>query len=158
MLRADETKVSQADQLAFQQKTIQAQMQELQERMFHLAELTREMEPGDSAKLIMAVRKAREALIVEQMKDVLESLSSQDLGMADDGETQVLAKLEELRKLLMNDDMDLQMQLEQMKKLEAAIAKLDTAIKEEKRQQGATGQVAQLQKENKPVDPKSLIR
>src|SRR4051812_24296051 len=48
------------DQLSFQQKTIQAQMQELQERMFHRAELTREMEPGDSAKLIMAVRKARE--------------------------------------------------------------------------------------------------
>ena len=54
-VRAEQTKVKQEDQLSFQQKTIQAQMQELQERMFHLAELTREMEPGDSAKLIMAV-------------------------------------------------------------------------------------------------------
>src|SRR3982751_453853 len=60
--RAAETKIKPEDQLQFQQKTIQAQMTELQERMFHLAELTREMEPGDSAKLVMAVRKARDAL------------------------------------------------------------------------------------------------
>ena len=94
-------------------------MQELQERMFHLAELTREMEPGDSAKLIMAVRKAREALIVEQMKEVLELLSQRDLSKAGDEEQQVLAKLEELKRLLMSEDMDLQMELEQMKKLQA---------------------------------------
>ena len=57
-VRAEQTNVRPEDQLQFQQKTIEAQMQELQERMFHLAELTREVEPGDSAKLIMAVRKA----------------------------------------------------------------------------------------------------
>src|SRR5437763_14990739 len=67
-LRAVETKVNPEDQLQFQQKTSQAQMQELQERMFHLAELTREMETGDSAKLIMALRKAREALIAVQRR------------------------------------------------------------------------------------------
>ncbi|HEX3359241.1 MAG TPA: hypothetical protein VHS31_19845 [Tepidisphaeraceae bacterium] len=155
-LRADQTKVKPEDQLQFQQKTIQAQMQELQERMFHLAELTREMEPGDSAKLIMAVRKAREALIVEQMKEVLELLGQRDLDKAGDQEQQVLAKLEELKKLLMNDDMDLQMQLEQLKKLQAAIAKLDAAIKEEKHQRDQSGQVAEQQKQSKPVDPQKF--
>src|SRR5258707_14699284 len=55
-------------QLEFQQKNAQAQMQELQERMFRLAELTGEAEPDDAARLLMAVRKAREQLIVEQMK------------------------------------------------------------------------------------------
>ena len=130
-------------------------MQELQERMFHLAELTREMEPGDSAKLIMAVRKAREALIVEQMKDVLELLGQRDLSKAGDEEQQVLAKLEELKRLLMSEDMDLQMELEQMKKLQAAIAKVDTAIKEEKRERDASGQLSELQKQNK-LDPKKL--
>ncbi len=154
-VRAEQTKVKQEDQLSFQQKTIQAQMQELQERMFHLAELTREMEPGDSAKLIMAVRKAREALIVEQMKEVLELLSQRDLSKAGDEEQQVLAKLEELKRLLMSEDMDLQMELEQMKKLQAAIAKVDAAIKEEKRERDASGQLSELQKQNK-LDPKKL--
>lgn len=155
-LRAVETKVKPEDQLQFQQKTIQAQMQELQERMFHLAELTREMEPGDSAKLIMAVRKAREALIVEQMKEVLELLAQRDLGKAGEEQQQVLAKLEELKRLLMSEDMDLQMQLEQLKKLQAAMQKLDAAIKEEKRERDASGQFAEMQKKNQPVDARKL--
>src|SRR4051812_21281027 len=154
--RGEQTSVSQSDQLAFQQKTIQAQMQELQERMFHLAELTREMEPGDSAKLIMAVRKAREALIDEQMKEVLELLSAKDLTKAGEEQKQVLVKLEELKRLLMSEDADLQMQLEQLKKLEAAIAKLDAATKEEKRLRDASGALAQLQQQKKPVDGKKI--
>jgi hypothetical protein len=154
--RAAETKVKPEDQLQFQQKTIQAQMTELQERMFHLAELTREMEPGDSAKLIMAVRKARDALIVEHMKEVLEYIGQKDLAEAGEKEQQVLADLEALKKLLMSEDMDLQMQLEQLKKLQAAIAKLDTAIKEEKRERDQSGQLAEMQKASKPVDPKKF--
>jgi hypothetical protein len=154
-LLAEQSQVKPEDQLKFQQQTIQGQMQELQERMFHLAELTREMEPGDSAKLVMAVRKAREGLIVEQMKEVLELISQRDLGHAGEEEQQVLAKLEELKRLLMSEDMDLQMQLEQMKKVQAAIAKLDAAIKEEKRERTNSDQFAQLQKKNQ-LDPKKL--
>src|SRR6188472_2521414 len=102
------TQVTPADQIQFQQKNIQAQMQELEERMFHLAELIREMEPGDSAKLIMAVRRAREQLIVEQMKEVLELISTKDLSKASEEQKQVLKKLEELKKVLLAADLDLQ--------------------------------------------------
>jgi hypothetical protein len=56
----------------------------------------------------------------------------------------------------MSEDMDLQMQLEQLKKLQAAIQKLDGAIKEEKRQRDQSGQVAQAQQANKPVDPQKF--
>src|SRR3954470_6897681 len=59
---AGESKVSERDQLEFQQKNISAQMQELTERMYRLGELTRDVEPDDSARLILAVRKARESL------------------------------------------------------------------------------------------------
>src|SRR5437667_7632667 len=78
--------VGQGDQLQFQQQNIQAQMRELEERMFHLAELTRQLEPDDSARLLMAVRRAREQLIVEQMKEVLELIGKKDLSKASDGE------------------------------------------------------------------------
>jgi hypothetical protein len=89
------------------------------------------------------------------MKEVLELISQRDLGHAGEEEQQVLAKLEELKRLLMSEDMDLQMQLEQMKKVQAAIAKLDAAIKEEKRERDTSGQFAELQKKNQ-LDPKKL--
>ena len=50
--------VSPTDQVQFQQKTVEAGMQELQDRMFHLADLTRDTEPDDSSRLLMAVCKA----------------------------------------------------------------------------------------------------
>jgi hypothetical protein len=150
------TQVTPADQIQFQQKTIQAQMKELEERMFHLAELIRATEAGDSAKLLMAVRKAREQLIVEQMKDVLELIGTKDLNKASEEQKEVLKKLDELKKLLLATDLDLAMQIEQLKKLNAAIKKLDEAIKEQKRQQAETNKVAADQKQNKPVDPKKF--
>ena len=48
-------------QLQFQQKNAQAQMQELEERMFRLGELLRQTEEGDAAKLIMAFHRAARA-------------------------------------------------------------------------------------------------
>src|SRR5437868_2591958 len=136
--------VGPSEQLQFQQQNIQAQMRELENRMFHLAELTRQAEADDSARLLMAVRRAREQLIVEQMKDVLDLIGQKDLSKASAGEQQVLVKLEELKKLLMATDADLQLQLEQLKKLQEAIKKLDEAIKEEQRQHAATDELKKL--------------
>jgi hypothetical protein len=131
-----------ADQVQFEQKTVAAQMQELQERMFQLADLTRQTEPDDSSRLLMALRKAREDLIIEQMRDVLDRLSTADLSKAADEQAQVLVKLEELKKLLTSADLDLQMQLQRLKELNAAMVKLDAAIKEEKRQRDQSGALA----------------
>jgi hypothetical protein len=135
-------KVSPADQIQFQQKTVEAQMQELQERMFHLADLTRDTEPDDSSRLLMAVRKAREDLIIEQMRDCIDQLGRVDLSKASDEQEQILVKLNELKKLLTTTDLDLQMQLDKLKKLNDAIAKLDKGIKEERREQAQTGALA----------------
>ncbi len=148
--------VSDAEKLQFQQKNAEAQLRELQERMYRLAELTREAEPDDAARLLMAVRKAREQLIIEQMKEVLEHLGRSDLAKAVEEEKQVLAKLEELKKLLLATDLDLQMQLEKLRKLQAALAKLDAVVKEEQRQKAEAAKLAGEQKQNKPADPKAF--
>ena len=66
------TQVSAADQLAHLQRNIEAQMRELQERMFRLGEQTRLLEPDDSARLIMAVRRAREQLVLDGVITVLD--------------------------------------------------------------------------------------
>jgi hypothetical protein len=140
--------VSPSEQIQFQQKTVEAQMQELQERMFHLADLTRDTEPDDSSRLIMAVRKAREDLIIEQMRDCVDQLGHVDLSKAADEQEQILAKLNELKKLLTTTDLDLQMQLDKLKKLNEAIAKLDKGIKEERREQKQNGELAKAQTTN----------
>lgn len=135
-------KVSEAERIEFLQKNVQAQMQELQERMFRLAELTRQAEPTDAAKLILALRRSREEMILEEMKDVMDLLSQKNLGHAVVQEQEVIKKLEKLKELLLSTDLDLQLALERIKKLQGAIAKLDNAIKEEKRQSAKSGEMA----------------
>jgi hypothetical protein len=145
--------VTPAEQAQFQQKNAEAQMQELQARMFRLSELIKDTEPGDASRLLLAVRKAREELIIEQMKEVLELIDRRDLARAAEGEKQIIAKLEELKKLLLAAENDLVLQLEKLRKIESALQKLDAAIKEQKRQEGQTGAMAQQQQQNKPVEP-----
>ena len=146
-------KVTPADQAQFQQKHAAAQMQELEGRMFRLSEMIRQAEPGDSARLLLGVRKAREELIIEQMKEVMDLIGQKDLNRATEEQKQLIGKLEELKKLLLAGDDDLILQLERLKKMEAAIAKLDALIKEEKRQEAQTGKLAEGQKKNDPADP-----
>jgi hypothetical protein len=141
--------VSSADQAVFQQKNAAAQMQELEGRMFKLAETIRQTEPSDSARLLLGVRKAREQLIVEQMKEVLEKIGQQkDLDKATEEQKQLIAKLEELKKLLLAGENDLILQLERLKKMESAIAKLEGLIKEQKRQEAQSGKLADQQKKS----------
>lgn len=146
--------ISEAEKLQFLQKNAQAQLQELQERMYRLAEMTREAEPDDAAKLLMAVRKAREQLIIEQMKETHDLLGRSDLGNAVEEQKQVLVKLEELKKLLLSTNLDLQMQLERLRKLQAALAKLEGVMKEEVRQQGESAKLAAEAKKPAALDAK----
>jgi len=147
--------VSPGDQLQFQQKNVAAQMQELTERMYRLGELTREAEPDDSARLLLAVRKARESLIIEQMKEILGQLNGQEPDARDrrteTGDRQarrIEATALECRSGPSRAD-------RANEKLQAAIAKLDAAIKEEQRQHDRAGQLAELQKKGSG-DPKSM--
>jgi hypothetical protein len=146
--------VSEAEKLQFLQRNAQAQLQELQERMYRLAEMTREAEPDDAAKLLMAVRKAREQLIIEQMKEAYDLLGRSDLADAAEEQKQVIVKLEELKKLLLAAKNDLQMQLEKLRKMQAALEKLEGVMKEEQRQQGESAKLAEQAKKAEPLEAK----
>ena len=126
--------------------------------MYRLAEMTRDAEPDDAAKLLMAVRKAREQLIIEQMKEVLDLLGRTELNKAVDEQKQVLIKLEELKKLLLSTNLDLQMQLERLRKIQEALAKLEGVVKEEQRQQGESGKLAEQEKKGTPLEQQAARR
>lgn len=146
--------ITEGDQVEFQQKNASAQFQELEERMFRLAELIRESEPSDSARLLMGVQRAREELIIEQMKGIVALIGEKDLTKAADEQKNVLIKLDELKRLLATGDLDLQLQLERLKKLQAALEKLDAAIKEETRQVDASKKLAAEQAKNPAAEAK----
>ncbi len=148
--------VSEEDQIQFTQKDVQAQMQELQDRMFHLADISKETEPDNATRLLLAVRKAREQLIIEQMNDVLDKLTRKDLTSAAADTKEVLTKLAELKNLLITTDLDLQLQLERLHKLQAAIRELDNAIKSEQEQKAQTSALAALQKQGTNPKPGEL--
>gem|GEM_PF-1013636 len=148
--------VSESEKLQFTQKNVQAQMQELEGRMFQLAETVREAEPESSTRLLLAVRKAREQLIMEQMKEILEKLSTKDLANATVGTKEVLTKLAELRNLLTATDLEFQLQLERLRQLQAAIAKVDKLIKEEQQQQKHTNSLDDLLKKSQEVKPQTF--
>lgn len=146
--------VTAGDQAEFQQKSASAQFQELEERMFRLAELIRESEPSDSARLLMGVQRARQELIMEQMKGIVALIGEEDLSKATEEQKQVLIKLDELKRLLATGDLDLQLQLERLKKLQAAMEKLDGAIKEESRQVDESKKLAAA----KPAEAKPFAK
>jgi len=148
--------VSEADKLQFTQQDAQAQMRELQDRMFHLADITREFEPDNSTRLLLAVRKAREQLIIEQMTEVLGELSTKDLSKATTETKEILVKLADLKNLLIAADLEMQLQLERLRGLQSAIRGLDRAIDEQKRQESQSSAVVGLMKKQDKKKPQGL--
>ena len=72
--------VGDGDRLSFDQSKVAAEMNELEERMFRLAEAIRSVEPENSSRLMIALKNAREELILHQMKDTQELLHKLELG------------------------------------------------------------------------------
>ncbi len=148
--------MSDSDKIQFTQKDVQAQMQELQDRMFHLADLSKDAEPDNATRLLLAVRKAREQLIIEQMSEILDKLTQKDMtGVASESK-QVLVKLTALKNLLIATDLEMQLALERLRKLQAAIREVDEAIKVEKAQHAQAAALADLAKKAAEIKPATL--
>ena len=142
------------EQIKFEQDKAQAHMKELEERMFELAQLIRESQPDDSARLIMGVQKAREHLIAEQMGEAAALLTSLKLDQASDEQKQVIEKLEELKRLLLTADIGLEVKLAQLRKLREARLSLAKLKEAETTQAKATDE--QLKKSATPAEMKNL--
>ena len=121
-------KVEKQDELKFEQDKAQAHMRELEERMFRLANLIRDAQPDDSARLLMGVRKAREHLIADRMQEASTLLASLRLDQATGAQQEIIDQLEELKRLLLSADIDLELKLEQLRKLREARMQLDKLI------------------------------
>ena len=124
--------VSPQETIQFEQDKAQSHMRELEQRMFRLAELIREAQPEDAARLKLGVERARDGLIADRMSQTSQLLATLKLSQAAEGQKDIIAELEELKRLLLSTDIDLQLKLEQLKKLKDARAKIEALVRKER--------------------------
>ncbi len=140
--KAPSKAVSLAEQLEFLQAKVSAEMAELEQRMFHLSETLKPLEPENASRLMLGVKFAREELIVHQMKQIQTQLRSASLAESVIEQKQLLAKLERLEQLLLSADLDFQMRLERLRQIRAVLQRLDGVIREEQRERQQSEQAA----------------
>lgn len=148
-------KVTEQDKIEFKQRKVNEHMKELEGRMFKLSELISKAEPDNARRLLRALEKSKEGLIVEDMDKVLAELRKSNLPKVSTESKELIKKLEELRELLVSTDLDLLLQLDRLKKLEEALKDVDKLITEQGRENNEAGRLDQQQKEGK-VDPRDI--
>ncbi len=146
------TALKPTDKLEFEQEKATAHMRELEERMYRISEMIRQTEQDHSARLILALQKSREDLLLEQMKEIRGLINAGKLDEAAAQQAKVVTKLEELRQLLLSNDLDLMLKLDRLRKLTDAIARADKLAKEEAR---LAAESDKLGKQDK-ADPKDV--
>ena len=99
-----------------------------------LGEALSKLEPENSSRLRMALKYAREELILLKLRTSQEFLEKKSYVEASAELAQSVAKLQRLEELLLAKDLDFQMKLERLRKLNEVLKQLDNAIAEEKRQ------------------------
>jgi citrate lyase gamma subunit len=140
--------VAPQETIQFEQDKAQAHMRELEQRMFRLAEMIREAQPEDAARLKLGVERARDALIADRMSQASTLLATLKLEQASAGQKEIIAELEELKRLLLSTDIDLQLKLEQLKKLKDARARIDALIRKEREQLKETTAATQMSRKD----------
>jgi hypothetical protein len=141
--------VGESEQLGFRQAKVSSEMTELEERMYRLSEALKRTEPENSSRLMSGVKYARTELIQHEMQEIESILAKADYKLATGQEKELLAKLTRLEQLLLSTDLDLQIQLQQLRALRDVIHRLDSAIKEEDREQKISGANADRQQQMK---------
>jgi hypothetical protein len=128
--------LSDRDTIGFSQQNVAAQMNELEERMFRLAEALRGLEPENAARLSLALKFSREEQILEQMRETHKLLKDAQLSKAETEVKELIAKLEHLRNLLLAEDLDFQLKLARLRQMRETLSQLDRIIKEQRRELG----------------------
>ena len=119
------------ERLKFQQKRTLQQMEELEDRMFQLSEKIRQVAPDNAARLVLALQRSREELIVEEMGHVNKLIESEKLKEAEELQRRVIFRLKELRELLLSTELDLLLKLKRLRQMNKALRAMEDLSKEQ---------------------------
>jgi hypothetical protein len=144
------------EKLQFDQKRAAAHMLEMEDRMYQLAELLREVEPENAARLLLALKQSRETLVVDQMKLIEQLLEAKQLKAAAEGESEALAKLDDIRQLLLSIDLDFQLKMARLRLMRKTLDRLNKTIEDEQHEQEQTDKLAERQKKDDKISDKAF--
>lgn len=113
------------DELLFRQNRARQQMEELEDRMFQLSELIRSEAPDNAARLVLALQRSREELIVEEMARVAQLIEAGKLEEADEQQRRVVFRLKELRELILSTELDLLLKLKRLRMMNTGLRALE---------------------------------
>ena len=130
--------VDKSRQLTFEQEKAVANMRELEDRMIKLAAQLRELEPEESARLLLGVERARDELILDRMEQVTKLLDDLDLVAASNQQDEVLKRLQALKEVLLSADLSLQLKLDQIESILEAQQSIEQLNAKEQQQMAAT--------------------
>ncbi|MEM6259059.1 MAG: hypothetical protein AAGI37_12160 [Planctomycetota bacterium] len=134
---------TEADGAKFQNDRARQHMLELEQRMFRLAEMLKESQPDDAARLIMGVERSREKLLVQRMAGVSDLISGLELNEASGKIDTVIDELQAIKKLLLTADLEAAIKQEQLRKIKEAIKALEAIEAQEAENQGQSDKLAE---------------
>ena len=141
-------------ELGEKQRLVQRKMEELEGQIILIAEKIAQKEPERAARLKATLDKAKEQLIVKRMSKISQLLDSRRYDEAEAEIDAVVVDLEELVRLLLNDQRDKMTAKEEIEFLEKVKREIKKILKEQKETTRETEKVTNKEETLKDLDAK----
>jgi len=141
-------------ELGERQRLVQRKMQELEGKIIVIAEKIAQKEPERAARLKATLDQAKERLIVKRMEKISEYLDARQYDKAEAEINAVVTDLEELVRLLLNDQRDKMTKKEEIDFLQKAKEEIKKILKEQKELTKENEKVSNKDKTLKDLDEK----
>ncbi|MEM9409676.1 MAG: hypothetical protein AAGA30_01095 [Planctomycetota bacterium] len=139
-------------ELGARQRLVERKMQELENQFTSIAEKLQEKEPERAKRLIAAYQQAKEKLIIKKMAEVSRLLDESKFAEAEESIEVVIKRLDDLVRLLLNNQAEKQTTQEQIAQYEQWKKNLQDIKKDQSSQRRETEKVANKDSELKKLE------
>lgn len=133
--------------LSEQQRLILDRMARLEDKMFQLSQTLARTDPAQAERLTDAFRAARDKLVRQRMDEVAGLLDKSRLSDAHEAQRALLADLDQLLRMLIEEVSDFDRDRDEIERLERLRKQLESLIEEQSREKQRAEQAARLQRQ-----------
>lgn len=134
------------ERLADRQGQVLTRLTRLEDRLFRLSEALKRTEPDHAARLLDALSTSRNMLLRQRVEQIVGELRAARLSDAADRQQQLVADLNKLLALLLDEKRDDAERKQEMDALKALRERLDALLKEQQEELAAAQKAAELQR------------
>ncbi|MEE8170280.1 MAG: hypothetical protein V3T70_07010, partial [Phycisphaerae bacterium] len=135
---------SEEQQLAARQRFVRDRIAELEDRMFKLADVLRQTDPGQAERLKAAFVELRDRMLRRRMAEVADLLEAGRFSDATESQSVLSQDLEQLLRILLNDADDFDQQQARIERLRRMRQALERIIDEQARQRAEALNAARM--------------